>query len=303
MADNVLVTEGVGTTIGADEISSVKYQRVKVIIGADGVNDGDVASGNPLPVTASALPLPTGAATAAKQLPDGHNVVVTSAPTTAVTGTFWQATQPVSGPVTDTQLRATPVPVDLGANNDVTVTGTVDLGATDNAVLDAMVVDLAALEVLATSIDADTDAIKTAVEVIDNAISGSEMQVDVVTLPAVSGAVTANPSKLATTDDADFVRKYYTNAGAVTDGIIWSPAAGKRWYITDLIINTSAAAVVTIEDDLTAGDAPVLKLDLAANGGMVCNFKTPLASGEDAADLLITTTAGNIYVSCVGYEI
>jgi len=29
------------------------------------------------------------------------------------------------------------------------------------------------------------------------------------------------------------VKKYYTNAGAVTDGIIWSPAAGKRWYVTD----------------------------------------------------------------------
>lgn len=30
---------------------------------------------------------------------------------TAVTGTFWQATQPVSGPLTDTELRATAVPV------------------------------------------------------------------------------------------------------------------------------------------------------------------------------------------------
>jgi hypothetical protein len=28
-----------------------------------------------------------------------------------VSGTFWQATQPVSGPLTDTQLRATAVPV------------------------------------------------------------------------------------------------------------------------------------------------------------------------------------------------
>ena len=36
-------------------------------------------------------------ATAIKQLPDGHNVVVTSAPTTAVTGDFYQVTQPVSG--------------------------------------------------------------------------------------------------------------------------------------------------------------------------------------------------------------
>ena len=48
------------------------------------------------PVSATSLPLPAGAATSAKQLADGHNVVVTSAPTTAVTGAFYQATQPVS---------------------------------------------------------------------------------------------------------------------------------------------------------------------------------------------------------------
>lgn len=116
-------------------------------------------------------------------------------------------------------------------------------------------------------------------------------------------AFRADPSKLATTDDAEYTRKYYTNAGAVTDGIVWSPASGKRWYVTDLIINTSAAAVVTLEDDKAGGDDPVLKLDLAANGGMVANFKTPLASGEDAADLIITTSAGNIYVTAIGYEV
>ena len=38
-------------------------------------------------------------------------VSLATAPTTPVTGTFWQATQPVSGPLTDTQLRATAVPV------------------------------------------------------------------------------------------------------------------------------------------------------------------------------------------------
>lgn len=37
--------------------------------------------------------------------------VTVSNATLAVTGTFWQATQPVSGPLTDTQLRATAVPV------------------------------------------------------------------------------------------------------------------------------------------------------------------------------------------------
>lgn len=100
-----------------------------------------------------------------------------------------------------------------------------------------------------------------------------------------------------------YVKKYYTNSGAVTDGIIWSPAAGTRWYLTSLIINTSAAATVTIEDDLAAGDNAIYKAELAANANVVMNFEIPLFSGEDAADLMVTTSAGNIYITAVGYEI
>lgn len=99
------------------------------------------------------------------------------------------------------------------------------------------------------------------------------------------------------------VKKYYTSAGAATDGIVWSPAAGKRWYLTDIFINVSAAATVTLEDDLAAGDSVVWKAELAANSGWSHSFNTPLFSGEDAADLLITTSAGNVYVMAVGYEI
>jgi len=99
------------------------------------------------------------------------------------------------------------------------------------------------------------------------------------------------------------VKKYYTNAGAVTDGIIWSPAAGKRWYVTDIFINVSAAATITLEDDLAAGDSPVWKMEAAANSGWSHSFSTPLFSGEDAADLIITTSAGNVYVTVTGYEI
>lgn len=42
-------------------------------------------NGGSLTIDAASLPLPTGASTSAKQLPDNHNVVVTSAPTTAIT--------------------------------------------------------------------------------------------------------------------------------------------------------------------------------------------------------------------------
>lgn len=67
MADNVTITESGSTSVAADEISSVKYQRIKVVLGADGVNDGDVSSGNPMPIVAASLPLPSGAATSANQ--------------------------------------------------------------------------------------------------------------------------------------------------------------------------------------------------------------------------------------------
>jgi len=231
----------------------------------------------------------TGFATAANQLPDGHNVTVDNA-SIAVTGTFWQATQPVSGTVTAAQATA--------ANLNMT--------------------------------EASASAIKTAVETIDNAIAGSEMQVDVVgALPAGTNAIgklAANsgvdigdvtltagtaaigsllPADTDVTAHTNYARKYYTNAGAVTDGIIWSPAAGKRWHVVTLYLQVSAAATVTLEDDKAGGDDPVWKGELAANSGVVLSFteKYPMASGEDAADLLVTTTAGNVYVTCVGYEI
>jgi hypothetical protein len=130
--------------------------------------DGKITAVNTGAVVVSSSALPSGAATSAKQdalltelqlkadltetqpvslasVPS-HAVTnagtfavqVTSAPTTAVTGTFWQATQPVSGTVTET----------------------------------------------------NSAAIKTAVETIDNAISGSEMQVDIVgALPAGTNAI------------------------------------------------------------------------------------------------------------------
>jgi len=133
--------------------------------------------------------------------------------------------------------------------------------------------------------------------------------VDVTSLPALAAGTNAIgkllPSDIDVTTHTNYARKYYTNAGAVTDGIIWSPAAGKRWHVVTMYIQTSAAATITLEDDKSGGDDPVWKGELAANSGVVLSFteKYPMASGEDAADLTITTSAGNVYVTCVGYEI
>lgn len=90
MADDVVLNAmSGGDTVAADEIAGKKHQRIKLIKGAEGVNDGDISDANPLPVagavSVSALPalpagdnnignidvvssaLPAGAATSAKQ--------------------------------------------------------------------------------------------------------------------------------------------------------------------------------------------------------------------------------------------
>jgi len=67
MSDNTRLPLGTedGDIYASDDISGVKFQRVKITLGADGTDDGDVASGNKLPVSVASLPLPSGAATEA----------------------------------------------------------------------------------------------------------------------------------------------------------------------------------------------------------------------------------------------
>jgi hypothetical protein len=74
MSDNVGYTPGSGATIAADNIGGSLHQRIKVTIGADGVNDGDVSAADPMPVS---VPLA------------GSATILTL--TTNATGTTWTA--------------------------------------------------------------------------------------------------------------------------------------------------------------------------------------------------------------------
>lgn len=98
MADNLLLNPGTGgKTVATDDILGVDFPRGKLTLGADGVNDGDVSKTNPLPVGGNTAA--NGSGTETRLLTDaaGHlQVDVLSSASVAVTGTFWQATQPVS---------------------------------------------------------------------------------------------------------------------------------------------------------------------------------------------------------------
>ncbi len=360
MADNVAITAGVGTTIGADEISSVKYQRVKMIIGADGVNDGDVASGNPMPVTASALPLPTGAATAAKQLADNHNVVVTatalptgaatsakqladnhnvvvtSCATHGVTGTFYQATQPVSiatmpsTPVTGTFYQATQ-PVSI-ATLPALAAGTANIGDVD-------VLSLPAIPAGTNNIG-DVDVLSLpAIPAGTNNIG----DVDVLTIPGIVGTIAddattpgvpvmvggsakesdgTDPGSVSAEDDVarlitDRNRRLYVNTAHPN---LWSvnedhttaqtnnelktaPGASLSLYITDIIVSNGATAgIVQFVED--TGGTPVAKtgkLYLAINGGAVMNLKTPIRVTANKNFGFTSTTVTTHTITVNGY--
>lgn len=138
----------------------------------------------------------------------------------------------------------------------------------------------------------------------DTAVAGTNADYAQISVSSTGAVRTAPISEdFAALANGPQVKKYYTNAGAVTDGIIWSPAAGKRWYVTDIFIGVSAASTVTLEDDKSGGDEAIFKMEFAANSGWAHTFATPWFSGEDAADLIITTSAGNVYVTVCGYEI
>jgi len=210
LAGRLQVGDG-GGSLTVDGTVAVTNAGITTIAGA--------VSGTEMQVDVLTSALPTGAATAAKQPALGTAGTASSdvitvqgiASMTALKVDGSGVTQPVSHAALtelaaainvssqmDVNLAASnaTVTVDLGVNNDVTVTGTVDLGATDNAVLDAIAASLALL---------------------DNAIpSGNELQVDVVgALPAGTNAI----GKLAANSGVDIGDVDVTSISAGTNAI------------------------------------------------------------------------------------
>ena len=232
MADNIDVTPGTGKTVAADEIAGALHQRVKITVGADGTNDGDVSSANPLPITDSAneallttidadtSSIATDAGTIAGDTTsiDGkitacNTGAVTVAASALPSGASTEATlSTLNGKVTACNTVAVVLAAGsaaigkLAANSGVDI-GDVDVtscalptGAATSAKQDTLIGHVDGIETVLGTIDADTGAIKTAVETIDNAIDGTEMQVDVVgSLPAGTNAI----GKLAANSGVD----------------------------------------------------------------------------------------------------
>ena len=98
MADDVGYTPGVGATVAADEITGVLYQRIKVVVGSDGTNLGDVGPTNPIPVTGTiAIPAGLSVTVVSGTFSVKDIIPVTTAASVSVSGVpvWMNPTQPV----------------------------------------------------------------------------------------------------------------------------------------------------------------------------------------------------------------
>lgn len=205
MADNVTLNSGSGGAVAAtDDIAGVHYQRVKLTWGVDGTAD-DVNASTPLPVTAvsTALTPGTGASNLGKAEDAAH-----ASGDVGVLALAVRRDTPVVGSSTDGDNSTLNVDgngrlyvnVHDGGNSltvdgTVAVSGTVtvDASGTTVPVSNAALTELAAAINVSSQLDVNIAASGATVPVsnagittIAGAVSGTEMQVDVITMPTVT---------------------------------------------------------------------------------------------------------------------
>lgn len=232
MADNFTYTPGTGETGAADDIAGVKYARVKLTLGGDGVNEGDVASTNPMPVSMASAPLPSGAATAANQATiighiDGIETLLGTSNTN--TGTIATNTTTLAGAVTAGKIQAevtntvavSATNLDIrdlnSASDSVTVTGTVSIGGTVAATQSGVwnitnisgtvslptgaataanqttiIGHVDGIETLLGTTNTNTGNIATSTATLAGAVTAGKVQSEVTNTVTITGTVTAN---------------------------------------------------------------------------------------------------------------
>ena len=246
MAENVNITEGVGTPVGADDISGVKYQKMKLVDGkADATTMIEAGGG----IQANALRVTIASdSTGLISIDDNGGAITVDGTITANLGTVDNAVLDaiqaavevldniVSGSEAQVDVLTVPAPLSVvgggteaaairvtiannstglisidDGGNTITIDGTVtaNLSATDNAVL---------------------DAIQAAVEIIDNSIAGSETQVDVVaSLPAGTNNIGDVDIASALPAGTNAIGKLAANSGIdIGDVDVLSIAAGEN---------------------------------------------------------------------------
>lgn len=332
MADNVAITAGSGTSIASDDIGGVQFQRIKLIHGADGTNDGDVSSANPLPVEVIS------GGDGSVQGVDAHDAAVTADP--VLMGGYASAAAPtnVSADGDATRiwlLRNGAQCVNLTAAGTLVAAG----GGTEAT---ALRVTIATDSTGVLSVDDNGGSLTVDVGTALPAGTNNIGDVDVLTLPGVAGtaahdaAVSGNPLlngfEARTADgtavaSGDVVRAMATilgklitmpfalpanqiqgnlnRTGNTAGDVIAAQAAGVRIAVMSItVINKHAtvSTVVTIRDGTTAKIGPLQAA--AVNGGWTKTgggYPLFISTAATAVTAICGTTGADVDISITGY--
>jgi len=275
MADNVTLDAGAGgAVVATDDDTTAHHQYVKMEWGGDGTFTKVSTGAGAVPVQdgGNTLTVDNGGTFAVQAAQSGTWTVQ---PGNTANTTAWKVdgsavTQPVSG--------------------TVSVTGVATSAKQDTA-------------------QTSFDAIKTAVEIIDNAISGSEMQVDVLTMPTVavtqSGTWTVQPGNTANTtpwlttptpatsggysiyrsiDLDESEEEVKASAGQLFGWYLYNAAATARY----LKFYNATAANTTV-----GTTTPVLTIPVAAGAAANVEFSNGIAFGTAISAAVTTGLADN----------
>lgn len=337
MADNTTLNTGTGgDTIATDDIAGVKYPRSKIVIGADGTNDGDVSSSNPLPVSLASVPSHnvTNAGTFAVQasqtgtwaVTDGSGSLTVDAPVgTPVFVRLSDGAAAITAlPITDNSGSLT---VDNAGTFAVQVSSALPAGTNaigklaENSGVTIGAVEIAAAQTLATVTTVSTLTTCTTLTgsgvAHDGVDSGNPHKIGARASSSLSGAtLVASADRtdlLAGVDGVLIVREHcnlediVNGVASITDGsstsVIAAQGAGVKVYLTSVTISNSSATDVTV--DLRDGTAGTVKwtFPVPQAGGVTHTFNPPLPFSANtiiAADP--SASASTVTVSLNGFK-
>ena len=275
MADNVTLDAGAGgAVIATDDDTTAHHQYVKTEWGGDGVFTKVSTGGSAVPIQdgGNTITVDNGGTFAVQAAQSGTWTVQ---PGNTANTTAWKVdgsavTQPVSG--------------------TVSVTGVATSAKQDTA-------------------QTALDAIKTAVEILDNTVAGNEVQVDVLTMPTVavtqSGTWTVQPGNTANTtpwlttptpatsggltiyrsiDLDETEEEVKGTAGQLFGWYLYNAAASVRY----LKFYNATAANVTV-----GTTTPVLTIPVAAGAAANVEFSNGIAFGTAITAAVTTGLADN----------
>lgn len=118
------------------------------------------------------------------------------------------------------------------------------------------------------------------------------------------GSALASGMAMTMTEASNFVTKSLDFKPAQTASGIWTPAVGKKFAITDMIVSAGSTGVVHLYDSINDDNHRVVKLFLAANQVFEHSYNKAYVSNASNNVLKYDSQAGcsgNLVVS--GYEL